>query len=403
MFFVKKSCINYIHSNPRGSSIWKASNKLVFFLLTFAISGCIEPYRPKDISETVDTYVVFGQITSIPGYHKVSVSKSSPIVNPKFIPVSNCIVKITDTESNVFVCDSEGENGEYPIWIGEEYLSIGKGFKVSVHTPEGIEIESEFDYLKPCPEIANIYYERVDIPTTDPLYFEKGIQFMIDLQANDSFDRFFRWEVEETYEYRASYPIRYYYIGWMVWLPQPDYSRFYCWATNPILNIYTLSTKGLQENRFKGYKLHFVDNHTQRLMYMYSLKVTQHALSESYFNYLEQLRVNSSEQGGMFDTQPISITGNLYSPNTPNLKILGFFGASSVKSTRVFFTNIENLRFDLYNKCTLYLVDYTLDIFTPDEYPVYFLRQDGKLWWANQDCFDCTMAGGTTEKPPFWP
>lgn len=380
------------------------TRSILILLLAFTLSGCIESYFPKEIDETIDTYVVSGQVTSTPGYHSVRVSKASSISNPKYIPVSNCIVEVIDTENNVFTCDSTGENGEYLVWIGGEHLSVGKGFKVNVYTPEGVEIESEFDYLKPCPEISNVYYERVDIPTTDPLYFEKGIQFKVDLLADDSYDRFFRWEVEETFEYHASYPITCYYAGSLFVLPIADYSLFYCWATNPILNIYTLSTKGLTENKFLGYKLHFVGNHTQRLMYIYSIKITQHALSESFFNYLEQLRVNSSDQGGLFDTQPISIIGNLTSTNYPKLKVLGFFGASSVRTKRLFFSNIENLDFDdLYDRCSLTIVDYRLDLYEPEEYPVYLVIENNALWWANKGCFDCTEAGGSTEKPTFLP
>ena len=380
--------------------------KLLYITIALSIlaSGCIESYYPKEISNAKDTYVVTGEVTSNPGFHTIKVSKTSSIISPSYIPVSNCQVNIIDSDNNVFSCTSNGENGEYNIWIDEEYLVIGKGFKVNVFTPEGIEIESELSYLKPCPPMGNIYYNRLDKPTTDPQVLEKGIQFKVDLEANDSYDRFFRWEIEETYEYRTFYPLEIYYADSVVYLEEPDYSNYYCWATNPILNIYNLSTKGLNENKFNGFNLHFVNNRSQKLVHLYSILVTQHAIEESYYNYLEQLRLNSSEQGGLFDTQPISFTGNLSSTNYPEIKVLGFFGVSSTKSVRLFFSNIENLEFEEAEICLPSSLDLGLSIFSEEDYPVYLVEVDGMLMKIESVCVNCVeYGGGTTEKPPFWP
>jgi hypothetical protein len=154
------------------------------------------------------------------------------------------------------------------------------------------------------------------------------------------------------------------------------------------------------------FPLQFVDNHTPKLMYGYSLLINQFALSESAYSYWDQLRINSSEQGGLYEKQPLSIEGNLHNNTNPDQAVLGFFSASSVKSRRIFISNIDDLPFDFSNYCTpdtlrvggLLLID-------PSEYPAFLVGNKIKyrLIQLSQYCVDCMSLGGTTIKPDFWP
>jgi hypothetical protein len=367
------------------------------------LSGCVEPFYPKEIAELPIKYVVSGKVTNNSGYQYVNVSVNSPITNPRIKPVANCQVKIVDANNNVFTCGTQGVGGVYPVWIGAEHLYAGNAFMVEVTLPNGSIIESSFDTLQFCPPIDSVYYVRQNKPTSDPGYFEKGIQFKVNLNASDQYSRYYKYEVEETFEHHSQYPITLYYDGSLHQVSPPDYSLFYCWQTHKINSIYTLSTGGLEGNSYEGLNLHFVNNRTQRLVHQYSIKVTQLALSRTTYYYWEQLRINSSEQGGMFDSQPISIKGNLRSSSNPDMVILGNFGTSAEVSKRFFFSSISNLDFELIDVCSPTTLDMGFSIFSPDEFPVYVVRIDGVIYYAEKSCFDCITAGGTTVKPSFWP
>jgi len=145
-----------------------------------------------------------------------------------------------------------------------------------------------------------------------------------------------------------------------------------------VKNIYTLSTNLLAENKFKHMPLHFVDNYSsQRLKYGYSLLVRQYSLSDEAYKYWDKIRINTNEQGGLYAKQPLAIKGNLKNLTFPDQQVLGFFGASEVKSKRIFIRKVENLPCE-YIDCE------------PETKP-------------ELQCVDCLSVGGTNVKPYFWP
>jgi predicted dithiol-disulfide oxidoreductase (DUF899 family) len=383
----------------------RQTSVIIFILIALlGLSGCIEKYFPSDILENEENYVVSGRITNNKEYHLVKISKTTSISLPRYRAAIGCEVKIIDSENNTFISDYSTTSGEYYVRVEQELLEIGKAFKVVIRTPEGIEIESAFDTLKPAPDIKNLYVQRLDMPTADQNIMERGVQFKVDLEADDNFDRFYNWEMDVTYEYRSAYPITHYYDGEIHEMLKPDYSLYYCWKTEQIKDFFPLSTKALGDNSFAGHNLHFVNNRTQRLMHQYSVLLYQSAISEAYFNFLDQLRRNSSDQEGLFGTQPITVVGNLTSTSHPETRVLGFFSVESVKSHRYFFSNVMDVPFEIPVGCIPYMPLNGFGAFHPSEYPLYLVYDaDGELGIVTKSCIDCRLLGGETTKPIYWP
>jgi hypothetical protein len=141
-------------------------------------------------------------------------------------------------------------------------------------------------------------------------------------------------------------------------------------------------------------------------MYGYSLLINQYSMSEAAYSYWDQLRINSSEQGGLYEKQPLSIRGNIHNNTNPDQVVLGFFSASSVKSKRIFVSDIENLALDF----TTYCAPDTLRVgglhsIDPSEYPAFLVGNAFGFLpiQLSQYCVDCMALGGTNIKPDFWP
>ncbi|NOU15938.1 MAG: DUF4249 domain-containing protein [Bacteroidales bacterium] len=379
--------------------MYQIKNILLWGILILLLSTCIEPFSLNLGSDSTQKYVVYGQITDQEGFQTVSVSMSSTVENQKYNPLSGCTINISDNHGNIFTLN-EFEKGNYRVWIAAEYLKPGNSYQVKVLTSSGIDIVSDFDQMPECPEIDSVYYIRKDIPTTDPTKPLQGIQFYVDLNRKDTDSHYYRWDIDETWEHHAKFPKTLYWnTRTIVITDPPDFSKYYCWTTKKLGNVFTLSTKNLTQNRYSMYQLHFVDNQTQRLTYCYSLLINQIALSESAYVYWDKLRINTNELGGLYEVQPLRVKGNLKSTTNPELEILGFFNASSVKTKRFFFQNINNI--DLYyNKCTSRPIQ-PRELNRED--PKYLVMTGRGIEIMEDACVECDFFGGSIVKPDYWP
>jgi len=379
---------------------------IIFFILVLAllVSSCVKPFNPKIKTADANKYVVSGQLTNVDGSQTVNVSRTSSINDPKFLPVKGCDVRILDKNKNSFAMTDIGK-GEYSTWIDPKFLVPGASFMVKVITPDGDTLVSDFDKMAKAPKVDSVYYIRKDIEGKIPGQLTKGIQFFLNFKGNDSDSRFYRWNIYETWEYHAEYPLEWYYDGTVHHVYPPDYSRKVCWRTLKIPKIFTLSTNNLMKNNYNKFPLQFVDNQTSRLAYGYSMLVEQFALSEAAYNYWDQLRINSSQAGGLYEKQPLAIKGNIRDLSHPDKEVLGFFSVASVTDKRIFVSNVPNLPLQFYTYCNSHSLRMGLKEISPSDYPAY-LMGNHKTYFAVQldgECVNCLLLGGTNIKPNFWP
>ncbi|MCK9421535.1 MAG: DUF4249 domain-containing protein [Bacteroidales bacterium] len=374
---------------------------IITLLMLFS---CIKLYDPQIDSNAKNKYVVSGRITNTEGWQEVDVSLSSPIESPSYVPVSGCRVNILDDKGNIFLME-EYNPGQYLVWIGQEYLKPGISYKVMVVAPGREILVSGFDKMPAGPSIDSVYYSVNVIPTPDPDVNHRVMQFYVDLNAIGNYSQYYKWDVVETWEYHAAHPLEYFYDGTFHEVYPPDYSKNKCWSTNLVKNVFTVSTKSLSQNTYKQYPLHYVDGHTSRLGILYSILVRQLALTEEAYNYWEQLRINSNEQGGLYEKQPLAIKGNIQNATNPDNEVLGYFYATSESTRRYFYHDIEGIPLDFSNSCSEDVLGrFGWREFKPDDYPVYYYYNAvGALKILGRECVDCRLMGGTTEKPDFWP
>lgn len=367
------------------------------------LSSCIEEYDPIIQAEDENKIVVMGTLTDDTDLHRISISRTSNIENPEIKPVTGCSVKIIDDNGTEHIGQDAGD-GLYLVSLN---LNVsGTSYMIDIITPEGDKIISDYETLVSGPEVDSIYFERNDLEGPIAGDSTKGIQFYLDLNASDSPARFYRWEVTETWEYHADYPLIWYYDGTPHQIWPPDYSRQVCWSTRAIPQIFTLTTNNLTENRYQKLPLHYVNNRSSRLMYGYSLLVKQHTLSEAAYTFWEQMRINNEEQGGLYEKQPLAIRGNLLNQTNPENEVLGFFGVSSVKTKRIFVGNIPSLPLYFSSFCSPRALQRGgfLEI-DPLDYPAYLLGDEFTYYMVvlNEECVNCLSIGGTNVKPDFWP
>ncbi|NOZ48063.1 MAG: DUF4249 domain-containing protein [Chlorobi bacterium] len=284
----------------------------VFVLVVILATSCVEKYFLDENNIVESRVVVDALIVNQADTQLIKISKASSPEMPKFIPLSNCNVKVINDEGIEFVfSELDDKPGYYAGAINLQYLNVGSKLKLYFITPDGIEYESGYEEFKACPPVDSIYYEIEHKPSSDPDITLDGVQFYLDLASTNDYGHFYFWQLDETWEYHSEWPVKMYYDG-ILHDGAIDYSLYYCYNTMAVNEIYILDTRALNQNSYKKFPLHFVDNLTQKLMYKYSILVKQYTVSESTYYFLKSMKENSFNSGGLFDSQPVIVNGNIY-------------------------------------------------------------------------------------------
>jgi len=382
-------------------AIMKLNKFLLILLFLSQFSSCIEEYSPQIKSENF-FYVIEGRITNTPGMHYVFISKSSSINDLINYETSNCDVKIYDGENNIFQAYDLG-NGTYVVNIPEEYLHEGSVFKLSVVTPDDQLIVSDFDTLRICPEIEDLYYEVESIYDEESERTKQFLQFYIDYNGINTNTRYIKYEVEETWHYKATYPIKYYLAGTsLIYTFPPDYSKRNCWIIENIPEFFVLSTKNLTENIYNKYPFHTISNKSIKIMNGYSLLIKQYSISREAYFYYKKLEKNKNTSGGLYNTQPQLIEGNLYNTTVPDQPVLGYFSVSGFSSKRFSYRTFNDFSYFPELLCKRQEIELQ-DLRAHHTGITYLQNNDGKWYRLSDECVDCTTVGGDTIKPDYWP
>jgi hypothetical protein len=332
----------------------------------------------------------------------VKVSYTSSTERAKFIGVENCEVQVVDQNNTSYNFERKsGSPGTYIGSIPENILVKDNKFRLTVKTPDGKTYISSYEEMLPCPPVNNVYYLIERRETETPGEFIDGLQFYIDFNASEYYGRFYRWIIEESFEYHSTWTIGQYYDPDNVF--NDDRYLFVCYKTEELNGINLLSTEGLTQNKYNKAKLHFVDDHSQRLLFNYSILVKQRSISKQAYLYFNDLKKNNQETDGLFTKQPAMPKGNIFNENDSTEVILGYFSVSSETTKRILIAGAPDLPFQNVGFCKASfsagpLPPHTLLFF------VYDIAPDGSIQrgTTTQECVDCTMHGGVLEKPDFF-
>lgn len=372
-------------------------------LVLVVFASCIDRFYLDDYQTNNQKIVIDASITDQCEEQVIKVSQS---VAPKFSGfkgLTDCVVSVADSVGNLIHFSSDlGEPGIYRATFPEGWLAIGNRYKLKVETAEGKIYNSSYEKLLPSPPLDTLYASIEHLPTDDPSKTRDGVQFYTNFEASDYFGKYFRWLIEETYEYHATFQIGSYVDPLREW-KDPGYSTFVCYKTNPVGNILLLSTEGLSRSNYEGFKLHFVDNLTQRLMFNYSINVRQQAISKEAYQYWLSIKKNNQEIAGLYSKQPALVKGNIVNENDPKEEVLGYFSVASETSQRLTLKPVKDLLFNKVEWCMANSMNGPLPrntlIFFVD-----FINLEGKpeRGFTTRSCVDCRLEGGTVQKPDFF-
>jgi hypothetical protein len=367
----------------------------VFFsvLIILFISSCIYPYVPK-IDEDLEILSIEGSLIKGIEEQSVIVSGTTTLIYPQFKPLRECEVSIIDNLDNKFVFN-ENDNGTYTLHIPDNELVLQREYKLRVITPSGKIYESLYERLNNGVDVDSIYYEIESKLDKFSGETKSGIQFYVDLKASDSLSRYYRWKLDETFEYTSVSPVTYIVGGDTL---QDQYEFYRCWKTVDIPDLFLSNTINLILNEKKKISLNYVTSETDRLKIKYCLHVEQYTLNETAYTYWQKKRNDTQLSGGIYNQQPGLPVTNIYNLEDSTEQVLGFFWTSNKTDARLFVPRDPGLAVS-GDLCEL--VEYDPRIHKGIRY-IYVSQDSGKQYTSPAFCMNCLLKDGSNTPPDFW-
>jgi hypothetical protein len=153
---------------------------------------------------------------------------------------------------------------------------------------------------------------------------------------------------------------------------------------------------------------------SEKISIKYSINVKQYVLTQTAYNFWQNLASTTQQLGSLFDPQPSQVKGNVHSLTNPAETVVGYVSASTVQSKRIFigFFDVQAWHYVKYYSD----LDCSTISIPPDSLASYFPSSGPRSWLIEgtlpsspnfiivpADCADCRVHGGTNVKPSFWP
>ncbi|HUS87458.1 MAG TPA: DUF4249 domain-containing protein [Bacteroidales bacterium] len=386
-------------------------NKLIITIIFFilAAGSCIEPFVPEtsDYVNTMFIEAIVSDHADIP--HKVVISRTVPIHTQENINTTPDTPSDNISGANVTIhCDdgtfyqfNETGIGKYFDTGGNLTLEEGKQYKIVIETLEGNLYESPFEKFVPSPPIDSITHKTLNAKLTETSDASLGLGFYANTRMQGSEPLYVRYLMEETYLYGVPFFSAYIWDGSKLVEFLND-SIAYCYKTGNVSGIYVSTSEGLSENRVRNAPLHFVSQYGDKLMIKYSLFACQMSINKSAYRFWEELSRLLFETGGLYETQPFRISGNITCTSNPGINVMGVFEVAGVSTTRIFVPHPRDFR--VYPEfCSRDTVGVESFPWENVEVGAYITEDDpGVFMTGDPRCFDCRERGGVIERPPFW-
>lgn len=378
-------------------------NKTIGWLMMLLVSSCVEPYSPE-VLEGPNSYLVVNGFINTNGPTTVQLIRTQNLKDETPPPAEiNAIVQIESEEGENYRLWGTG-NGNYTSSNLE--LNPASKYRLYIRTANGKEYASEYVTVKRTPAIDEITWEPID----------DEVQVYVNTHDPNNDTRYYRWEFEETWHYRAAFGTGLKYVNGKIELrDRNDPDIYNCWTSDNSTTIELGTSIRLTQDVISNYKLTAIPYDSEKIAIKYSILVKQYALTREAYAYWETLKKNTENIGTLFDPLPSQLTGNIKSLSDPNEPVIGYVTASTMQQKRIFIGYEELPREwkTFIPRCPIDTM--LLAISTPREYfeggyvmPVYevYPPEGGGMFpigysYATVDCVDCRTRG-TNVKPDFW-
>ncbi len=379
--------------------------------------GCKKHYNPPAITGNTNYLVVEGVIAA---------GQDSTIINlSRTVNLTSQTTNSPELNATVTVEGDQGVAYTIPMTDSGKYaaaplnLDNTHKYRLRIATADGQTYVSNYAPVKITPPIDSLWFTINSNSLT------------IKTAAHDPSNntRYYRWDYTETYIYQSPIESDYIYDPTqtdslkMVVSRTPAQQIHTCYITLNSSTINVNSTAALSKDVIANQQITQIPDTTEKLAYRYSILLRQYALTDSAFEFWQNMKKNTQQIGTIFDVQPSEVSGNIHCISNPKLPVLGYISVSSISQKRIFIdhSQLPLWPFSLPSCLTgmpndlcwpagspvdpfivsgVYIpVDTITSVSVCYKMPGHFYSAPTYLY----SCADCRYhLGGKTVKPAFW-
>ena len=378
--------------------------KLIIFACCIVNFACKDTFRPKVDSNYKDLLVVDGFI-NIGGITTIKVGRSIDLSDSRaYAPEKNAAISVFG-EDGLELKGTTNEVGE--CLLPTQNLNLTKKYKLSIVLAGTKTYETDFLTSKVAPEIDDLRFSTT----------ATGFNILLNTHDPSNTTKYYTWDYEETWELTVPFVSTHEFRNSQVVRRDPNINIQHCWGHSNSSAILLGATARLSQDKITDAPITFVPGNSVKVAYLYSILVKQYGLSKEAYEYLENLKKNTEQIGGIFDPQPSELKGNIKCISAPTEQVIGWISAGRMVQKRLFISykdkRAPGANWVYVQPCESIVVD--------KDSLVNYIRADKVIineqtWVApgtlepvfyryamsTIECIDCRVRGSNI-KPSFWP
>lgn len=299
-----------------------------FILYTLLVISCVTEFQPGPVSIS-PALIVEGQITNQPGPYTITLARTADYSFKALnLLETGAIVTISDNLGNQETL-KETSGGTYQTAATGIRGVVGRRYKLSIQTKAGKRYESEPETLQPAPPILKLYYEYTVEPGGGNPAKNQGWNVYLDTKDPETPGNYYRW-VWANYTFTDVCSQRELRDGSLTGLNCCGN----CWNITRCYSCISVTSDANINGQVISRQ--FISRAPFKSTTPYYLEVQQQAISKGAYTFWKSVKGLVNNTGGLFDSAPATVRGNIRCVNDTTTQAYGFFGATGLSEQAIY-------------------------------------------------------------------
>jgi hypothetical protein len=362
-------------------------------------TGCKEPFFPPETRDANNLLVIDGFLNAGNDSTIITLNHTRRLSDTVLsYPETGAQVQVLGESGQTFFLNEQAKGRYVSPFLG---LGPGEKYQLQILTSDGKKYLSDFVPVVLTPPIDSISWRQDTTSASNKI----GVTAYLTTHDPGNNTHYYQWKYRETWEYHAAYESSFLLNpDYTVVLRTPDQLTFKCYHDFNSTDLKLASSENLMKDLISEFPLVFIPQGDEKLGVRYRVFATQYGLTREAFDYWQAMRKNTELTGTIFAPLPSQPVGNYHCLTNPDEPVLGYLSAGTVQKQFIFILNTQTEHWGLisHGDCPLVIGCYCDPIFRGRGYVPIDQLNVGLYTASFPHCVDCTMEGGTTQKPVFW-